>query len=98
MPTFFGKEPVVWIGIIATVVIAIVQTLSGQGVISDVTAGKALDATNAMTQLLTLLAPIIAGLLARTQVTPVANPALPSGTTVTVLTPPASPNTTTVLP
>lgn len=95
--SIFGRQPVVWIGIIAAVVIAVVQTLLGQGVISDVTAGKAIDAVNALGQLLTVLAPVIAALVARTQVTPVSSPVLPQGTKVTVVTPPASPNTTTTL-
>jgi len=94
---WFGREPVVVIGIAASVVIAVIQTLSGQGVISDVTAGRALDGVNALQQILVLLAPIIASLLARTQVTPTSNPVLPQGTKVTVVTPPASPNTTTTV-
>jgi hypothetical protein len=98
MPTtIFGKEPVVIIGIAASCVIAVVQVLSGNGVISDVAAGKAIDATNAMAQIITILAPAIAALIARPQVTPVASPALPQGTKVTVITPPANPNTTTTV-
>jgi hypothetical protein len=94
---WFGREPVVIIGVIASCVIAVVQVLSGNGVISDVAAGKALDATNAMAQILTILAPIIAAGLARGQVTPVSNPTLPQGTVVNVTTPPSVPNTTTTL-
>lgn len=95
--TIFGRQPVVWIGIIASVAVAVVQALLGQGVISDVTAGKAVDTVNALGQILTVLAPVIAALVARTQVTPVSSPVLPQGTKVTVVTPPGSPNTTTTL-
>lgn len=93
----FGRQPVVWVGIIAAVAIAVVQTLSGQGVISDVTAGKAIDMTNALGQVLTIAIPIILNYAAHTQVTPVSSPVLPQGTKVTVVTPPATPNTTTTL-
>jgi hypothetical protein len=96
-PTIFGKEPVVIIGVIASCVIAVIQVLSGQGIITDVIAGHVIDATKALTQILTILAPVIAAFLARPQVTPVANPTLPQGTVVNVVTPPASPNTTTTI-
>jgi hypothetical protein len=92
--TIFGRQPVFWIGVIASAVIAVVQVLSGNGVISDVVAGKAMDATNALAQVITILAPVIAAMISRTQVTPVASPALPQGTKVTVITPPQNPNTT----
>lgn len=93
--TIFGRQPVVWIGIIAAVVIAVVQTLLGQGVISDAAAGKAVDFTNALAQVLTILAPVIAALVSRTQVTPVSSPVLPAGTKVTVVPPPAAATATT---
>jgi citrate lyase alpha subunit len=69
----FGREPAVWIGIIVSVVLAVVTTLQGQGVISDALAGHVTDATNALAQILVLVAPLIAGVLIRSQVTP-ANP------------------------
>ena len=95
--TIFGREPAFWIGVIGAVAVAVIQTLAGQGVISDVAAGKTIDTLTLLQQLLTILVPVIAGLVIRTQVTPVAAPALPSGTKVTVITPPANPNTTTTV-
>ena len=92
-----GREPAFWIGLIVTLVIGVISTLSAEGVISQALAGKITDATNALSQILILLAPIVTGLLIRSQVTPIAAPALPSGTTVTVITPTATPNTTTTL-
>jgi len=94
----FGREPVVWIGILVAVAIGIIQTLTGQGVLGDAAAGKAIDITNAIGQIATFLVPVIVGIVAaRQQVTPVAAPALPQGTTVTVETPGDAPNTRTVL-
>lgn len=95
--TLFGRQPAFWIGLIVSLVVAVLSVLSGNGVINQATSGKITDATNALAQLLTILAPVIAGLLIKTQVTPVAAPALPAGTSVTVITPTATPNTTTVL-
>lgn len=85
--TIFGREPAFWIGLIVTIVLGLVQTLLGNGLISDAVAGKVTDITNAIAQLLVLLAPLIAGILIRPTVTPAASPALPRGTTVTVLNP-----------
>lgn len=96
--TIFGREPVAWVGIIAAFAIAIIQTANGQGLISDALAGRAVDLTNSLAPLAVVLVPLIAAALTRRAVTPVAAPALPAGTTVTVITPPTSPNHTTVLP
>jgi hypothetical protein len=95
--TILGRTPALWIGIIVSVVIAVVQTLQGNGVISDALAGHITDATNELGSLLTILAPFIAGVLIHPQVTPITAPALPAGTTVTVLTPGDAPNHTTVV-
>lgn len=92
-----GREPVVIIGVAASCVIAVIQVLSGQGIISDVVAGHAIDATKALTQILTILAPVIAAFVARPQVTPVSAPTLPAGTKVTVVTPPTTANVVTTL-
>lgn len=78
------REPVLIITTIATILIGAIATLTGNGFISDVAAGKATDVVNALVQLLVLLAPVIAGILARGQVTPVAAPSLPVGTPVLV--------------
>lgn len=64
----FNKEPVLIITTIVTIVAGAIATLTGNGLISDVTAGKATDAVNGIGQLLVLLAPVIAGIVARGQV------------------------------
>jgi hypothetical protein len=71
--------------------------LSAQGVLNEALTGKITDGVNAVAQLLVLLAPVITGLLIRTQVTPTTAPKLPEGTTVEVVTPHGRPNTNTVL-
>ncbi len=78
----FGRQPAFWIGVIVSIVVAVLSALTKDGLISEALAGKITDATNALAQLATILAPVIAGLLIRTQVTPVAAPALPVGTPV----------------
>lgn len=94
----FGREPVAWVGVIAAILIAVIQTLAGEGVISDVASGKALELVNSGASVLLVLVPIIANvLLARPRTTPVAAPALAQGTTVTVVTPGNAPNTQTTL-
>lgn len=70
--TIFGREPAVWIGLIVTIILGAVSTLLGQGFISDATSGHITDAVNAIAQLAVLVAPLIAGILIRSQVTPVA--------------------------
>ena len=85
--TIFGREPAFWIGLIVTLILGVVTTLAGNGLISDVVAGKAIDLTNAIAQLATLLAPLVAALIIRQGVTPVAAPKLDQGTVVTVAAP-----------
>lgn len=82
--TILGREPSAWIGLIVALVVAILGVLTGQGFISDVQAGKVTDVTNAIAQLLTVFAPLIAGLLIRQQVTPLSQPSLPLGTDVII--------------
>lgn len=79
----FGRQPAVWIGIAVTIILGVVSTLTGNGLISDALQGRITDLVNATAQLLTLLAPLIAGLLIKPVVTPVAAPVLPAGTQVT---------------
>ena len=93
-----GRYPAFWIGLIGTIVLGIVQTLAGQGVISEVTSGKVVDLTNALVNLLTLVAPLVAGLLIHTQVTPTSAPVLPAGTVVTTPTGGAALVTTVAVP
>jgi hypothetical protein len=63
-----NKEPVLIITTIVTIVVGAIATLTGNGFISDAAAGKATDVANSIGQLLVLLAPIIAGIIARGQV------------------------------
>lgn len=93
----FGRQPAFWIGLAVSLVLGAVQTLAGNGLISDALQGRITDLVNATAQLLTLLAPLAAGLLIRPTVTPIAAPALPAGTEVTVITPDDAPNPTVVL-
>ncbi len=79
-----NKEPALIIGTIVTIIVGAIATLSGNGFISDVAAGKATDIVNSIAQLLVLLAPIIAAIVTRPNVTPVAKPTLPTGTVVNV--------------
>ncbi len=78
----FGRQPAVWIGIIVSLIVGVLTTLSGNGLISDALKGQVTNIVNATAQLATLLAPVIAGLLIKGQVTPVIAPVLPIGTTV----------------
>ena len=96
--TIFGREPVTWVGVIVALAIAIIQTLTGQGVLDDAIAGRAIEATNALAQVATIFIPMIIGIFAtRRAVTPTAAPALEQGTTVTVITPGNLPNKSTTL-
>lgn len=95
--TIFGRQPAFWIGVIVSSVLAVLSVLTGQGVLSDAMAGQITDGVNAVAQLLLLLAPVVTGLLIKTQVTPTAAPQLPQGTIVTVVTPGDRPNLETIL-
>lgn len=93
--TWFGREPVAWVGIIAAIAIALIQTIAGQGLISSALEGKAIDFTNALSSVALILVPLFLNVLvARPVVTPTAAPSLPAGTTVTVIQPGSTPNTT----
>lgn len=65
------REPALIIGTVVTIIVGAIATLSGNGFISDVTAGRATDLVNSAAQLLVLLSPIIASVLTRPRVTPV---------------------------
>jgi hypothetical protein len=92
----FGRQPAFWIGLAVTIILGVVSTLTGNGLISDALQGRITDLINAIAQLLTLLAPLIAGVLIKPVVTPVAAPVLPAGTAVT--TPGGSPATVEISP
>ena len=81
-----GRYPAFWIGLAGSIILGVVQTLAGQGVINEVTSTTAVNLTNSVVNLLTLLAPLIAGLVIHTQVTPTSDPSLPMGTSVTTPT------------
>ena len=89
--TLLGRQPAFWIGLIVTLVIGVISTLSTQGLISQALAGKVTDTVNALAQLVTLLAPVITGLLIKPTVTPIAAPVLAAGTVVNAAT--AAPTT-----
>lgn len=60
---FLGREPVFWVGVVAACIIAVIQTLFGQGLLTPVQQDTAVNLINA-------LLPIIAALVARQFVTP----------------------------
>jgi hypothetical protein len=66
--TIWGKEPAIIIGTIVTIIVAVITTLSGNGFISEAVAGKAVDAVNAIQQLILALLPLITAVLVRQQV------------------------------
>ncbi len=69
--TIFGREPVAIVGIVTSVILAVVSALMGQGVISDALAGKVTDVVNAIAQLIVLALPAILNIIvARPRVTP----------------------------
>lgn len=88
----WNRQPAAIIGIVVSCILAVVSVLTGEGVLSEALSGQITDGVNAAAQLIVLLAPLLTGLLIRTQVTPTAAPALPQGTTLTVVTPGDAPN------
>lgn len=68
MPT---HQPVRWIGLIVSLILATVATLSGQGFISAALAGQLTDLVNAAGQFILLTLPFIAAIFASRFVTPV---------------------------
>lgn len=77
MTTIFGRQPVVWIGIIASLAMAILQAVSVQPF--DVPGQPAQTAAN----LIKIISPLIAAFIAQNFVTPTSAPVLPAGTAVT---------------
>lgn len=77
MTTIFGRQPVVWIGILASLAMAILQALSVQPF--DVPGQPAQTVAN----LIKIISPLIAAFIAQNFVTPVSSPVLPVGTAVT---------------
>lgn len=90
----FGREPVVWVGIIVSVILAVVQTLLGKGVISDAVSGHITDVTNSLSDTIIVLLPFITTLIARQGSTSAAQPKLEVGTPVLVDKPAGIPDDT----
>jgi hypothetical protein len=92
--SIFGREVALWIGTIVSLVFAVVGVLTNDGVISDAIGGRITDITTSLAELLTLLAPLIAGVIIRQGVTPISQPKLPVGTPVLVDRPAGQPEDT----
>jgi hypothetical protein len=67
----FGREPARWIGLIAALILGVVTTLQGDGLVNDVLAGQVTELVHAAAQLAVLVAPMIAAEFIRARVTPV---------------------------
>ncbi len=80
----FGRQPAFWIGLIVSAVLAVLSVFVEGGVINQALADQITEGTNATAQVVGILAPLVTGLLIRTQVTPVKEPTLPAGTEVKV--------------
>lgn len=63
-----GRQPAFWIGLIVTLILGVVQTLLGEGLISDAAAGQVSSVVDGLGKFLVMLSPLIAGLLIRQQV------------------------------
>ena len=74
------REPAVLIGLIASLIVLVAQQVLDSGIVSNAGAVQVIG-------LIVSIVPLIAGLLIRTFVTPVAAPQLPAGTTVLVTQP-----------
>lgn len=64
----FGKEPAFWIGLAVTLILGVIRTLAGEGLVSDALEGQVTDLVNASAGLLELVAPLLAGLIIRQNV------------------------------
>ena len=69
--TILNREPARIIGLVVTIILGVVSTLYGEGIISDLQAGAVTDIVHGIAQLVLLLSPLIAGELIRDRVTPV---------------------------
>lgn len=79
-----GREPAFWIGLVVSILLAIIRVIAGEDLISPDQADAAGNAITKVADVIYLVAPLIAGLLIRQVVTPVAEPRLPNGTEVEV--------------
>jgi hypothetical protein len=80
----FGREPALWIGTIVSIILAVVSVLVGDGVITDVFAGRVTDIATSVAELLILLMPLITAAIIRPTTTPLVAPSLPVGTRVLI--------------
>lgn len=78
------REPVRVVAVALALILAVLQTLQGEGVISAALAGQLTDLVTALAGFLVLLLPILGGEVARRLVTPVAAPTLDAGAIVNV--------------
>lgn len=79
-----SREPARWIGLIVTLIVAILRVLVGDELISQDKADAISNAVSKIADVVILFAPMIAGEFIRPQVTPTAAPKLPVGTPVLV--------------
>ena len=63
-----NKEPALIVGTIVTIILGALQTLQGNGFISDVAAGTMTDIVNSLANLIVLLIPLITAAIVRGQV------------------------------
>jgi hypothetical protein len=70
----FGRQPAFWIGLIASLAIALILGLSGPGIV--IVGQPALTAAH----VIAIVAPILSNCLTRSFVTPISAPVLPIGT------------------
>lgn len=72
----FGRQPIFWLGLIGSIILLIVNTFIGEGILTP-------DALGTVSNILEVSIPLIAGLIGRLLVTPVSSPVLSAGTEVT---------------
>lgn len=84
MTRLWAHEPVRVVGVALALILAIVSTLQGEGVISDFLAGQITDVAKSLAGFLVLILPILGAEVARANVTPTSAPSLPGGTIVDV--------------
>lgn len=81
MSAIFGRQPVIWLGLIGTLILGVVAALSATPVIVD---GQPLQTA---ANVIKIAGPLILAFIQQYFVTPVAAPQLPVGTEVTVTKP-----------
>jgi hypothetical protein len=92
--SILGRQPTFWVGLIVTIILGVVRTLSGEGVISIDSADQLVNVTNSIGDLLLTFVPLITTMILRPAVTPVAAPKLEVGTRVLLDKPPGTPEDT----